>query len=80
MLVGDEDEVSDSLRSYYEEYIDSFGRREFMSHFKHIIEDNIDKREFENHLNDVYDEWVRESPDSYFNDDDYQLTSDKKKE
>lgn len=74
--VGDEDEVSDSLKNYYEEYIDSFGRREFMSHFKHIIEDNIDKREFENHLNDVYDEWVRESPDSYFNDDDYELTSE----
>lgn len=74
--VGDEDEVSDSLRGYYEEYIDSMGRRDFMLHYKHLIENNIDKKEFENHLNDVYDEWVRESPDSYFNDDDYELTSE----
>ena len=74
--VGDEDEISDSLRNYYEEYIESIGRREFMLSYKHLIENNIDKREFENHLEQVYDEWVRDSPDSYFNDDDYELTSE----
>jgi hypothetical protein len=74
--VGDEDEISDSLRNYYEEYIESIGRREFILNYKHLIENNIDKREFENHLEQVYDEWVRDSPDSYFNDDDYELTSE----
>lgn len=77
--VGTDAEMDDSLRKYYEEYIDSVGRRDFMSSYKHLIEDNIDKDAFERHLEDVYDEWIRESPDSYFNDEDYELTSEQEK-
>jgi len=71
--VGTEDEMDEALHTYFKDFVEQNGI-EYMS--EHTINSNIDEDYFRRHLEQTYDEWVRDSPDSYFNEDDFELTDE----
>lgn len=71
--VGTEEEMDDAVLEYAKSYIDDVGIDGFNESF---IEDYIDVDDLVRMAEEDYDYWIRESPDSYFNDDDFELTSE----
>jgi hypothetical protein len=69
--VGTEDEMDVAALTYAKNYIDDVGADGFNESF---IEDYLDVDAIVNMAEEDYDYVVRESPESYFNDDDYELT------
>jgi hypothetical protein len=71
--VGTEEEMDDAALQYAVSYIDDVGADGFSESF---IEDYLDVDAIVSVAEDDYEYVVRENPDSYFNDDDYELTSE----
>jgi len=71
--VGTEEEMDAAALQYAVSYIDDVGADGFSESF---IEDYLDVDAIVRMAEEDYDYEVRENPDSYFNDDDYELTSE----
>lgn len=71
--VGTEEEMNDAALEYAKNYVDDAGVEGFSESF---IEDYLDVDAIVNMAEEDYDYQVRENPDSYFNDDDFELTSE----
>jgi hypothetical protein len=69
--VGTEEEMDDAALTYAESYIDDVGVDGFSESF---IEDYLDVDAIVNMAEEDYDFQVRDYPDSYFSDSDYELT------
>ena len=71
--VGDDDEMEEAVKEYSENYINDVGLEGFNQSF---LEDYVDKEEIEYYVRDFYERDVYDNPDVYFNDDDYELSSE----
>jgi hypothetical protein len=71
--VGTYDEMDEAALSYAKNILDDTGIDGFSQSF---IEDYLDVDSILSSAEEDYDYWVRDSPESYFNDDDYELTSE----
>ena len=71
--VGTDEEMDAAALQYAVSYIDDVGADGFSESF---IEDYLDVDAIVGMAEEDYDYQVRENPDSYFNDDDYELTSE----
>ena len=69
--VGTEEEMDAAALQYAKSYIDDAGVEGFSESF---IEDYLDVDAIVNMAEEDYDYQVRENPESYFSDDDYELT------
>ena len=75
--VGDEDEMQSSCYEYVEQLIDDIGYEGFSNGF---ARDYIDSDAVASYAEDVYDEDVRDNPDSYFSDEDRSLSDEQQEE
>ena len=71
--VGTEEEMDAAALQYAKNYIDDVGAEGFNESF---VEDYLDVDAIVNMAEEDYDYQIRDYPDSYFNDDDYELTSE----
>ena len=71
--VGTYEEMDEAALQYAKSYIDDVGADGFSESF---IEDYLDVDAIVNMAEEDYDYQVRDYPDSYFSDDDYELTSE----
>ncbi len=71
--VGTEEEMDAAALEYAKNYVNDVGADGFSESF---IEDYLDVDAIVSMAEDDYDYVVRESPESYFNDDDYELTDE----
>jgi len=69
--VGTEEEMNDAALKYAESYIDDVGVDGFNESF---VEDYLDVDAIVNMAEEDYDYQIRDYPDSYFNDSDFELT------
>ena len=69
--VGTSEEMDEAALQYAKSYIDDVGADGFSESF---IEDYLDVDQIVSMAEDDYDYQVRDYPDSYFNDDDYELS------
>jgi hypothetical protein len=74
--VGDEDEMKTSCEEYIENLIDDIGYEGFNASFARGY---LDEEAIASYAEDVYDDDVRDNPDSYF-DDSERMLSDKQEE
>jgi len=75
--VGDEDDMQSSCYEYVEQLIDDIGYEGFSNGF---ARDYIDSEAVASYAEDVYDEDVRNNPDSYFSDEDRMLSDEQQEE
>lgn len=71
--VGTEEEMDEAALAYAKSYIDDVGAEGFNESF---IEDYLDVDAIVNMAEEDYDYQIRDYPESYFNDDDYELTDE----
>jgi polyhydroxyalkanoate synthesis regulator phasin len=71
--VGTEEEMDEAALAYAKSYIDDVGADGFNESF---IEDYLDVDAIVRMAEEDYEYSVRDSPESYFNDDDFELTSE----
>ena len=71
--VGTEEEMDEAALKYAESYIDDVGADGFQESF---IEDYLDVDAIVRMAEEDYEYQVRDYPDSYFNDDDFELTEE----
>ena len=71
--VGTEEEMDEAALAYAKSLIDDVGTDGFNESF---VEDYLDVEAIVNMAEEDYDYQVRDYPDSYFNDDDFELTSE----
>jgi len=71
--VGTDDEMEEAALEYAKNYIDEMGTEGFSRHF---IEDYLDEDRIRDFIEDFYENDIRDSPDSYFSEDDFQLTDE----
>ncbi len=71
--VGTEEEMDRAALEYSKNYIDDVGADGFSKSF---IEDYLDEDAIVDFAREDYEYQVRDSPESYFNDDDFELTSE----
>jgi hypothetical protein len=71
--VGTDEEMDDAALQYAKNYVDDVGAEGFSESF---IEDYLDVDAIVSMAEDDYEYQVRDYPDSYFSDDDYELTSE----
>jgi hypothetical protein len=71
--VGTNEEMDDAALQYAKSYINDVGPEGFSESF---IEDYLDVDAIVNMAEEDYDYQVRENPESYFSDDDYELTDE----
>jgi hypothetical protein len=71
--VGTHDEMDKAALEYAESYVDDIGVDGFSKGF---IDDYLDEDAIVEFAREDYEYQVRENPESYFNDDDYELTSE----
>ena len=69
--VGTEEDMDNALERYYEDYVDQVG---WDGLSEYTIESCIDDDEVINMAQEDYEDQVRDNPESYFDDDDYELT------
>ena len=71
--VGTESEMDSALQEYCENYLDDVGIDGFNTSF---IENYIDEYYFESYVRDFYEDDIRQNPDIYFDDEDFELTEE----
>jgi len=71
--VGTESEMDDAVEKYAENYIDDLGLEGFNQSF---LESHIDENYLKQWAEQYYEDDVRNNPDVYFNEDDFQLTDE----
>ena len=74
--VGTEDEMDEAVLEYAKNYIDDVGLDGFNKSF---LENYIDNDSLKSYFEDWWRDDIYESPESYFNDDDYELTPEQEK-
>jgi len=74
--VGTSDEMDEALENYYESYVDDMGLDGFR---EHTLEDALDTDQIRDYFETHYYDDVRENPESFFSDDDFQLTDEQEK-
>lgn len=70
---GKYSEFEDAARDYVESQLDDGGYNNFSPSF---VENYIDEEEVVDYFRDYYEDDIRQNPDVYFNDDDYELTEE----
>jgi len=71
--VGTESEMDESAYDYVESMFDDIGVEGYRQSF---LEDHIDVDSLVSYVEDWFEDDVRDSPESYFSDDDYKLTEE----
>jgi len=66
--IGTYEQAEESALEYYKNLIDDIGIEGFSKSF---IEDNIDVEKVQEQAEQMYDDWVRQEPSSYFSDRDF---------
>jgi predicted transcriptional regulator len=74
--VGTEDEMDDAALEYAKSYIDDVGMDGFNQSF---LEDYIDIERLKDYFEDYWRDSIYDSPESYFDDDDFELTPEQEK-
>jgi len=74
--VGTEEEMDDAALQYAKNYVDDVGAEGFNESF---IEDYLDVDAIVNMAEEDYEYQIRDYPDSYFNDDDFELTEEQER-
>jgi DNA repair exonuclease SbcCD ATPase subunit len=74
--VGTEDEMDEAVLEYAKSYIDDVGMDGFNQSF---LEDYIDIEQLKDYFEDHFRDYIYESPESYFDDDDFELTPEQEK-
>ena len=74
--VGTEEEMDNALREYFESYVDEVGAESLN---RWVIEECIDEDEVASMAEDDYSEGIWDNPDSYFDDDDYELSEEQER-
>jgi uncharacterized protein YukE len=74
--VGTEGEMEEAALEYAKNYIDDIGLDGFNRGF---IDDYIDNDQVEQVAREFYEDNIRDNPESYFDDDDFQLTDEQEK-
>ena len=72
-VAGTTSEAESAALEYAQEYIDENGPTAFNEHF---WQDHLDEEGILDHFRDVYENDVRDNPDIYFEEDDFELTSE----
>jgi hypothetical protein len=72
-MVGEYDNMYDAAIEYQEQLLDDVGVEGLSSS---LIEDNLDKEQIRSEMEEYYEDDIRESPESYFRQDDYELTDE----
>ena len=74
--VGTEDEMDDAALEYAKSYIDDVGMDGFNQSF---LENYIDIEQLKDYFEDHWRDLIYDSPESYFDDDDFELTPEQEK-
>ncbi len=74
--VGTDSEMDDAALEYYKSLIDDVGVEGFNESF---VEDYLDVDAIVNMAEEDYEYQIRDYPDSYFNDDDFELTEEQER-
>jgi len=74
--VGTEDEMDDAVLEYAKSYIEEVGTGGFNESF---LEDYIDTEALKSYFEDFWRDSIYDSPESYFDDDDFELTPEQEK-
>jgi hypothetical protein len=74
--VGTEDEMDEAVLEYAKSYIDDVGMDGFNQSF---LEDYIDIEQLKDYFEDHWRDSIYDSPSSYFDDDDFELTREQEK-
>ena len=72
-MVGEYDNMYDAAIENQEQLLDDVGVEGLSSW---LIEDNLDKKQIRDEMEEYYEDDIRESPESYFDSDDYELTDE----
>ena len=70
-FIGTEPEVERAAEEYWENYIDEVGSEGFQ---RHVLEDHMDMDKLRSEVEDVYENDIRDNPESYLDDDDRELS------
>lgn len=76
-FIGTEDEVERAFVDYWEQYVDDVGVEGFS---QWLIEDNLDEDRLRSDIEDVYENDIRDNPESYLDDSDRELSSSQEEE
>lgn len=75
--IGDEDEVEEAFKDYWEQYVDDVGVEGFS---QWVIEDNLDEDRLRSDIEDVYENDIRDNPESYLDESDRELSSEQEEQ
>ena len=76
-FIGTEDEVESAFEDYWDQYVDDVGVEGFS---QWLIEDNLDEDRLRSDIEDVYENDIRDNPESYLDDSDRELSSSQEEE
>ena len=76
-FIGTEREVERAFVDYWEQYVDDVGVEGFN---QWLIEDNLDEDRLRSDIEDVYENDIRDNPESYLDDSDRELSSSQEEE
>lgn len=74
--VGTSREMDDAMEEYFENYVNDVGLDSFN---EHVLERCIDEDSVKSMLEEYYNDSVRDSPNSYFSESDFQYTEEQEK-
>ena len=76
-FLGTRGEVDSAFEEYWERYVDDVGIEGFN---EWLIEDNLDEDRLRSDIEDVYENDIRDNPESYLDDSDRELSSSQEEE
>jgi len=76
-FIGTEDEVERAFEDYWDQYVDDVGIEGFN---QWLIEDNLDEDRLRSDIEDVYENDIRDNPESYLDESDRELSSSQEEE
>ena len=76
-FIGIEREVDVAFQDYWEQYVNDVGTEGFS---EWVIKDNLDEDRLRSYIEDVYDNDIRDNPESYLDESDRELSSSQEEE
>jgi predicted nuclease with TOPRIM domain len=76
-FIGTEREVERAFEDYWDQYVDDVGVEGFS---EWVINDNLDEDRLRSDIEDVYENDIRDNPESYLDDSDRELSSSQEEE
>jgi len=76
-FIGTEDEVKRAFEDYWDQYVDDVGIEGFS---QWLIEDNLDEDRLRSDIEDVYENDIRDNPESYLDESARELSSSQEEE